>query len=248
MDDFKDEIFIRKNNIKDDLIDQDDSSKTNNHSAKDSLKSSVDMPLINPVNTSYLSGFEEDLDTVIWKKLKKGDMEALGALYDLYIDEMYAFGMKKVYDKTHVMDSIHDLFVDLYKYRSTLNIPQNVKYYLLKSLKRKIYKKQFSTQNISLEDSIEAIKLNSSISREEEIIDAEQFIERKDKLKSSLTFLTTKQQKALHLRYVENLEYDVIAKTMNISIASTRTLVYRALMVLRKHYVSLVLIKFYVFF
>lgn len=191
---------------------------------------------------------EEALAQVTWEKLKQGDLDALGELYDLYVDELYGYGMGKVPNKTRVMDSIHDLFVDLYKYRLNLSTPANVKFYLLKSLRRKIYRKQSSGQQINLEDSLENRKIGSFASYEEELIQTEHASERDDKLKLALSFLTLRQQKALHLKFTENLPYSEIAAAMDISIATSRTLVYRALSVLRKHCGPLILFTFKLFF
>lgn len=200
---------------------------------------------IERANSSDKLNSEEEQAKLIWKRLKKGDIDALGELYDLYADELFAYGMEKVYNKTHVMDGIHDLFVDLYKYRSNLTVPANVKYYLLKSLRRKVYRKQTPKQNISIEDSFFENKMFSpALSYEEKVIEVERSMEEKDKLKTALTFLTTRQQKVLQLRYTENRTYTEIAEAMNISIATSRTLVYRALSVLRKHCLSLAIIVF----
>jgi len=248
----KSENIIIENEIKNDFIKYlNDSNLEKVHSARafaseispaTSLNKNADSSFVN-------SDAEEELAKIIWKRLKKGDMDALGELYDLYVDELFSYGMEKVHNKTRVMDGIHDLFVDLYKYRSNIAIPANVKYYLLKSLKRKVYRKQTPKQNINLEDSfLENNKFNPALSCEEEIIEVEHSIEKKNKLKTALTFLTNRQQKVLQLKYTDNQTYSEIAETMNISIATSRTLVYRALSVLRKHCVSLAIITINIFY
>ena len=83
----------------------------------------------------------KELESTIWVDLKKGNKIALGKLYDIYIDSLFAFGIQNSQDRSFVMDCIHDLFLDLYKYRSTIKITDNSKNYLFKSLKRKINKR-----------------------------------------------------------------------------------------------------------
>jgi len=219
-------------------------NRKNNNDARS--RDSKDSPeIISNVNSEA----SEKLAEEFWKKIKKGNMDALGQLYDLYVDELFFYGMEKVNNKTRVMDAIHDLFVDLYKYRSNITTPTNVKYYLLKSLKRKVYRKQSSKKCIDLEDSFfETKQPEAELSCEEKIIEGEYTNEKREKLKSALTLLTKKQQKALHLRYTENRPYNEIADTMNISIATSRTLVYRALSVLKKHCISLLLTISGIFF
>ena len=84
------------------------------------------------------SGKEDnERDLILWYKIKRGEIAALGELYDVYIDTLFPYGVSMSSDKVLVMDSIHDLFLDLYKYREKLADCPQVKFYLLKSLKRK---------------------------------------------------------------------------------------------------------------
>ena len=94
-----------------------------------------------PLNSKYVVC--EKLDVQLWMEIKKGDLKALGHLYDLYINVLFSYGIKHSKDKEHVMDCIHDLFLDLYKYKEKLTCTDNVKYYLFASLKRKINKKYY---------------------------------------------------------------------------------------------------------
>lgn len=231
------------NSIDVDYSDSDDNQKERTSTSEDTSE-------IPPKTEPGLKELDPTLSTsrLLWKRLKKGDQAALGELYDLYADELYSFGMAQVHDKTRVMDAIHDLFVDLYKYRSNLSTPTNPKLYLFRALKRKIFRKPSSGKQVSLENSQEIISLSSTSSFEEELIEAEYSHERKEKLRLAFTFLTLRQQKALHLKFTQNLEYNEIASTLNISIATCRTLVYRALSVLRKHCGPLVLLALSTFF
>lgn len=191
---------------------------------------------------------QEALARLKWVQLMKGDLDALGALYDLYADELFDYGMGKVSNRTRVMDGIHDLFVDLYKYRSNLSIPTNIKFYLLKSLSRKMYRKQTADQHISLEDFNGPKNFTASPSFEEELIEVERADENARRVRLALCLLTVHQRKALDLKFRQNLPYTEIASTMDISIATSRTLVYRALTVLRNHLGQLIILIGSIFF
>ncbi|SHG42806.1 RNA polymerase sigma factor, sigma-70 family [Salegentibacter echinorum] len=219
-----------------DRLDQSEKHETAELSHKENSKSSI---------VWQNAELKEKLAARIWGELKGGNVESLGELYDLYIEELYAYGMEKNQNKNKVMDAIHDLFVDLYKYRTNIVAPSNVKYYLLRSLKRKIFKKALFKRHVKLKEHfLETKNDETSLTCEEQIIEAEYSKEKKDKLKAALVFLTKRQQKAIHLRYTENRPYDEIAETMNISIATSRTLVYRALSALRKHCLPFTLLIF----
>lgn len=177
-------------------------------------------------------------DKVAWKKLINGDKLALGDLYDQYVNILFSYGMYHSKDRGYVMDCIHDLFLDLYKYRKNLSKTDNVKYYLFKSLKRKINKK-YKTKDLPVSKenflfTFEGTSKNHSKSCEEEIIAQERILERNNNLSEALKVLTKKQRKVLYLRYNQDRTYEEISDIMGISVETARTSIYRAIKKLRK--------------
>ena len=178
----------------------------------------------------------ENTATFIWKKLKEGDETALGELYNLYIDSLFTYGINCTKDRAYVMDCIHDLFVDLYKYRESLAMTNNVKYYLFTSLKRKINRKYRSkTVLISAEYqySLQQQHNNYTSSCEDEIIKRELLSEKRMLLTDAMEKLTKKQQKGLFLRFNQQRSYEEISEIMGVSVATARTTIYRAIKALR---------------
>jgi RNA polymerase sigma-70 factor (ECF subfamily) len=177
-------------------------------------------------------------DVTAWNKLVDGDKQALGDLYDQFIDVLFSYGMYHARDRGYVMDCIHDLFLDLYKYRKNLSVTANVKYYLFKSLRRKINKKyrvkESPVSNEQFQFRFEGNKKNHIASCEEKIIGEEHIIERNESLLKALKTLTKNQQQVLFLRYNEDKTYEEISEIMNISIETARTSIYRAIKKLRK--------------
>ncbi|WP_103070503.1 RNA polymerase sigma factor [Aquimarina sediminis] len=173
------------------------------------------------------------IDSILWTKVKLGDLNAFNQLYDEYVDILYEFGIQYTNDKDYVQDCIHDLFLDIYKYRRKLSDIDNVKYYLLRSLKRKINRKFKSKHKIfSTEDKNNEIK-SESMSVEESIIQSEYSSEISAKLSIALTSLSKKQRKGLSLKFDEKKSYEEISAILGISIESVRTLIYRAVKKLR---------------
>lgn len=177
-------------------------------------------------------------ETILWEKLKNGETSALGEIYDLHIDVLFSYGMYHSKDRGYVMDCIHDLFVDLFKYRKKLSITDNIKYYLFKCLKRKINKK-YNKKDISIP--IDAAQLknkqnkNYTKSHEEIIINNEIEAEKNAILYAAISSLTKKQRKGLYLRFNKENTYQEIADIMGVSVETARTTVYRAIKTLRKH-------------
>ena len=188
------------------------------------------------------SELSQKVEAAIWKKVKKGHTDALGVLYDQFVDTLFSYGMQQSNHKDHVMDCIHDLFVDLYKYRNNLAQTDNVKFYLLRSLKRKINKKYqrkiIPIQEEAYLDGVEEHR-NFVPSHEDDLIHAERANEKSEKLVDALSTLSKKQKKGLFLRFNQDRPYEEIAEIMNVSVATARTIIYRAIKSLRKYPLSL---------
>jgi RNA polymerase sigma factor (sigma-70 family) len=183
---------------------------------------------------------KKDTDLIFWAKLKDGNTEALGSLYDLYIDELFCYGMQYATDKSKVLDHIHDVFLNLYKYRKNLANTDQVKYYLFRSLKNQIIsasKDAFMTQSFVLNEEVHSNNYLNSI--EDEIIETEFINERNYKLSKAINSLSKKQRKGLFLRFTEERDYEAVAQIMNVSVQTSRTLVYRAIKALRKSVIAI---------
>lgn len=174
-------------------------------------------------------------DYVLWKSFKAGDDKAFYDLYDQHSDALFGFGMQFCNDVDFVKDCIHDLFLDLYNYRTRLADTSSIRFYLFRSLRRKIYKQQLKkSSQLSFDDTENSLKNSVSPSSEEKLINTEIEQENLAKLKKALRKLTNQQRRILFLKFEEDLTYEEIASILDISIESARTNVYRALKSLRK--------------
>lgn len=175
------------------------------------------------------------VDKDLWVSFINGDDKALNTLYTNFVDVLYAFGLRFSDDVDQVKDSIHDLFVDLYKYRKTLANDVNVKSYLFTALKRKIclaLKKKAIQENHVFEHSFH---LSASI--EDQIINGEEQSILVAKLRKQLELLPGRQKEAVYLRFNSELDYEEIAIIMDVSLETCRTLVYRGIKQLRERMV-----------
>lgn len=177
----------------------------------------------------------KDSNILLWSKMKEGEVTALGDLYDLYIDDLFPYGLVLCSDKDLVMDCIHDLFVDLFKYRKKLTKEPQVKYYLLKSLKRKIYKRISRKTKIEEVQDHNLADLNLfETSDENKMIDNEIDGGLKDLVARAIDSLPKKQKIAIQMKFFQGKSYEEIAVSMDIAIETARTLIYRSILNLRK--------------
>ncbi|MBF4485835.1 MULTISPECIES: RNA polymerase sigma factor [unclassified Flavobacterium] len=175
---------------------------------------------------------DEKRDIDLWNQIRKGDIQAYNELYDRYIDALFTFGIQYTNDQTLVEDAIHDIFVELHRYHKTVSEQVQVKSYLFKSLHNDIYRKLKGQSKTVLLDYFKE-DLYQTDSVQEQLILEEITLSKNAKLESALSSLTKKQRQALNLRFTEDLSYEEISTTLDISLESCRTLVYRALKELR---------------
>jgi RNA polymerase sigma factor (sigma-70 family) len=175
-------------------------------------------------------------DTELWELFTSGNQSAFSRLYDSYADTLYAFGLRYTSDRDMVKDCIHDLFLDLHQYRDGLAKDVNVRFYLLKSFKRKLLgaNKRASLLSLNGWNAEESLPISSfSFSVEQEIISDEKQSEMFQMLATQINLLPERQREVLYLKFTHDLNYDQIASIMQISVPTCRTFVYRALKELR---------------
>src|SRR5882762_11850174 len=164
-----------------------------------------------------------------WSRFKNGDVRALEAIYRTHIQSLINYGEKINPDPDLVKDTIQDLFIELWQSRQQLSDIVQVKFYLFKALRNKLYRAishqsfvsegelQLSTENLQAE----YVEL-SVISREEENLIRHNLIQ-------LLKNLPQRQREAIYLRFYHNLPYEAIASMMDMNYQSTLNLVQRAL-------------------
>ncbi|WP_235934289.1 RNA polymerase sigma factor [Sunxiuqinia indica] len=173
-------------------------------------------------------------DHLLWKSFREGDDRAFCDLYDQYSDALYSFGMQFCKDPDFVKDCIHDLFLDLHKYREQLRPTDSIKFYLFRALRRIIHKQKLKINLLNLNQNHEQMLHLHAPASDEALIHSEMQQENLNLLSNAVSQLTKVQQRALFLKFEQDLTYAEIATLLNISVESARTNMYRALKSLRK--------------
>ncbi|MEL1255201.1 sigma-70 family RNA polymerase sigma factor [Flavobacterium sp. DGU38] len=173
-------------------------------------------------------------DILLWEQIKKGDINAFEKLYDSYADVLLTFALQYTNEESFAKDAIHDVFLDIYKYRTGLAETVNVKSYLFKITQRNVLKKNKASQKIFHINREYEYFTPKEASFEETLIAEENTLELNSKLAFAIEELTEKQRTALFYRFNEDKPYEEIASILDISVESSRTLIYRCLKELRK--------------
>ncbi len=175
---------------------------------------------------------EINSDYLLWKRIKAGETQAFHELYIKFADVLFSFGMIYSRDQEHVKDCIHDLFFDLYKYRKNLSDNDHIRNYLFKSLKRKVQSGQGKKLKIVYSESLQDER---EMRGDIVVPEGEDLLEENIKnMQKAIDKLSEHQKEVLKLRFQIGLSYEEVARILDISIESVRTLIYRTIKNLRE--------------
>lgn len=165
---------------------------------------------------------------MIWDNFKAGDRTSFEIIYNEFSDVLFAYGSRILSDKELLKDSIHDVFVDIYRYGSELRNPESLEFYLFKTLKRNIIRKLKQARLTSLTDeNITTFDLKFDL--EDEITQDDPDSDRVVLLQKFLQLLDHSQREILFLKFNSGLTYPEIGKLLNLKPDTVKKQVYRLL-------------------
>ena len=175
-------------------------------------------------NIDYISIAEPEL----WNSFRQGDEKAFSELYQRFASVLYNYGYHLNPDAALVQDAMQDLFSDLWRTRKNLSATTSVKYYLFRSIRRKLHRlsdiRQLPEDLYPLQtESAEALK-----------IQIEESILQQQRLQKLMSQLPARQQEVIRLRFYDNFSWEEISGILQINEQSVRNLVQRAVVKLRE--------------
>lgn len=173
-------------------------------------------------------------DHQAWEMLRSGDVKGLEVIYRIFSAELFRFGMSLVHDEALVLDSIQELFLDLWKYQKNLSEPENLKLYLFKSLSNKIKrvkKSQSKQPKVEFTGNEELLAIGSA---EEEWILRQQDEDLKRRLANGIENLPLRQKEVIQYLFFEKMSYEECSKILEINLRSVYTLAWKAIKSLKK--------------
>ena len=174
-------------------------------------------------------------DEELWLSLRTGDSKAFATLYSRYFQVLFSYGRRISEQGEDVVgDAIQDLFIDLWRTRTSLGQAENVRFYLFRSLRRKIHRtiKKDIQQEARLDDLTEnLIPIEASV--EIHFTHTEDLSIQSQRMASWLNLLPPRQNEALVLHYFHNMTYQQISVMLDIKEQTARNLVQKALTMIR---------------
>ena len=170
-------------------------------------------------------------DAQLWDAFRNGDDRAFSCIYDAHVQALFQYGSKLSPDTDVVKDCIQDLFVDITKHRTTIGSTDNIRFYLIRSLKHKILR-QLKSHNRA--DTIDDDPFLLEAAFDEQLLEQETTRHQRQCLRDAINKLPERQKEAIYLRYIMDLKNEEIAQIMDISYQAVRNTLHKAIENLRK--------------
>ncbi|MDO9040298.1 MAG: sigma-70 family RNA polymerase sigma factor, partial [Bacteroidota bacterium] len=160
--------------------------------------------------------------------------QVLSLIYLQHSNALFDYGCRFTVDRDLVKDCIQEVFCSLMRTRSSLGETDNIRLYLLKSLKRKIIRelKIANHPTSLLTDQDFPFDLRWAENMDDQLHDLNE--EKKLLLSEAMLSLTERQKEAIYLRFNRGLEYEEISFLLNLNYQSSRALIHRAIEKLRE--------------
>ena len=175
-------------------------------------------------------------DTTLCNQLRLGDEEAFSSLFERYYSTLVNYGKTLMTGEDRVKDCVQDVFVDIWTYRYKLNEAIVVKAYLLSSVRKRIARLHRREHIFSNIKSIDSLEFLFDFSIEDRLIADETTAKKVEQLNKSINQLSDRQKEAIYLRYHQGLSVEQVAEVLNLNYQSTKNLLHRAILQLRKDF------------
>lgn len=173
-------------------------------------------------------------ERLIWCKFLKGDNQVLSLIYLQHYQALFDYGCRFTIDRDLTKDCIQEVFCTLIRTRKNLSETDNVRLYLMKSLKRKIIRELKKLNHPSRlqtdEDYPFDLRWAENMPEQLQELDEEKGI----LISEAMHSLTERQKEAIYLRFNRGLKYEEISYLLNVNYQSSRALIHRAIEKLRE--------------
>ncbi|HLD19778.1 MAG TPA: RNA polymerase sigma factor [Patescibacteria group bacterium] len=171
-------------------------------------------------------------NTILVSKIKAGDSDAFGRVYDEHVDAIYRFVLYKVSHNAEAEDITSEVFLKTWTYIREGNHVQNIRALLFRIARNLVidyYRANKNRIHIAYEELADVLVTDiDSADREMYQKEIQEFLEQ------GLNTLKDEYKDVLLLRYVEGLSISEIAHIMDRTNGACRVLLHRAISALKK--------------
>jgi len=176
------------------------------------------------------------VNLLIFKKIKDGNIESFESLFRLYYDPLCRYAYLLVENREAAEEIVQDLFYILWKERKKLQIFTSVNSYLYRSVKNKSL--QYIEKTKIREDYRNKYAENPVVETytpQDEL----EYKELEEQIDAALNLLPERRQKIFNMNRMEGKKYQEIAKELHISAKTVEAEISKTLQELRRKYNSI---------
>jgi len=172
----------------------------------------------------------EHNEILLWTKFREGNNTAFSSIIKQHYNDMYSYGLCFTKDIFLLKDSIQDICLTLWKNRETIGDTTQIKFYLLKSLRRKLAENLGASKRYTLKQAADFENLfDFQLNKEDAIVEEEDRMQLSEKLRATIKKLSKRQQEIIYLRFYLDAGFDEIADTMHLNHQSVYNLLHNAI-------------------
>lgn len=172
-----------------------------------------------------------------WKKFLEGDRDSFQNIYNANFKSLYLYALRFCRDEETIKDVIHNVFINFWEKRASVKSVKSLPFYLLRSTRNEILnlkRQEGKYHHSNLEE--DSYSFSFELPREANIIEKEQLIENRHRLKLAFEHLTDRQKEILYLKYVKGMSFEQIAQTTGITLKAAYKLHARAIQSIRNNF------------
>lgn len=169
---------------------------------------------------------------ILLRKLQDGDSEALDILYLRYASKVRDFALRLLKDQTDAEDITHDVFLRIWEYRKQLGSVCSFKGYLFRMTRNAIFnvmkrrQMRYRYQKTTEAGAIDSVKAESA-----DVVSTDELLEM---IELAVHNMPEQRRKVFYMSRYENMTYEEIARSLNISPRTVQYHISNALAELRK--------------
>ncbi|MGV8090368.1 MAG: RNA polymerase sigma factor [Mangrovibacterium sp.] len=170
---------------------------------------------------------KKNLDSEIWRRFKKGDEQAFSYIFDTCHLQLFEYGLRFTSNQEIVRDSIQDLFFELACKKDKLSDTDHILFYLLKSLRLKIFNNLRRNKMINYEmEDFQKEEFHLKYSTD---VDPDEKELKLDKLAEAINQLPPRQKETIYLKFYKNLSNTEVAEIMEVNPQSVSNSIQKAI-------------------
>lgn len=172
-------------------------------------------------------------NTELVKLLKKDDMAAFDAIYNMYCHKLHQFVFMYLKQEEDAEEIVQEVFIKIWQSRSKIDVYASFESFLFTiayNATMSLLRKRMTETK-----SKEYLKSLQQIDSAEKIIDEIQFKELSQKVQNLLEQLTPRQKEIYLLSREEGLSHEEIARKLNISVSTVNNHLVNVLKFLKSH-------------